>query len=127
MRPELGPRRTIFDAHRLEHADVAAFGGLLLDASLVEGVDEGSSAAVENRNLRAFHFDHHIVDAKPEQGGHQMLDRRDMAGRRIAEHRAQIGRADLRDSALISPPSAPPHWKTTPASESAGLKWTVTG
>ena len=40
MRPELGPGRTVVDAHRLEHADVAAFRVLLLDAGLIECVDE---------------------------------------------------------------------------------------
>ena len=70
-----------------------------------------------------------IVDAEAEQRGHQMLDGGDMARRRIAEHGAEIGRADLRDKRpdLARRHRRSTHWKTMPVSASAGLKWTVTG
>ncbi len=57
VRPELGPGRTILDAHRLENPDIAALGGLLLDAGLVERIDEGGGAAVEDRHFRPFDLD----------------------------------------------------------------------
>ena len=81
----------------MRHPDIAALGRLLLDAGLVERIDEGGGAAVEDRHFRPFDLDRDIVDAEPEQGCHQMLDGGDMASRWIAENGAEIGRADFRD------------------------------
>src|SRR5690606_29394400 len=50
VRAELGPGRAAFDANRLDDADVAPLDGLGADADLIERLDEGGGAAVENRN-----------------------------------------------------------------------------
>src|SRR6185312_14290981 len=63
---------------------------------LVERLHQECGAAVEDRGFDAVHFYKDVVDAKPEQRRHDMLDGRDMHTSRIAEHRAEIGSADLR-------------------------------
>jgi hypothetical protein len=94
---ELCPRGTGVDADRLDHANVAALLGQLLDAGLLERVDEGTRTSVEDRHLAAVDLDRRIVDAEAEQRSHQVFDRRDMLTRRTSDHGAEVGRADLGD------------------------------
>ncbi len=61
------------DAHRLDHLDIAARQRTRGEAGLVDGVDEGSSAAVHDRHFRPVDLDDHVVDIEPAKRGQEML------------------------------------------------------
>ena len=64
--------------HRLLHAQEAFRRLLFLDAGRLQQKDEGCGAAVEDRDLRGVHIDVEVVDAKPGQRRHQVLDGADL-------------------------------------------------
>ena len=63
------------DANGLQNLQVAAARVLGDDADLVDGVDERSRAAVEDRHFGPVDLDQNVVDAEARKSGHQVLDR----------------------------------------------------
>src|SRR5690606_2607849 len=93
--PELRPGGTAFDTRGLRDANMAALDRQNVDARLVEGLNDGTRGAIENGNLVTLYLDDHVVDAKAENSGHQMLDGRDMRAARVTKHGAQIRGPDF--------------------------------
>ena len=95
MRREFRPGATHLDTDWLDDADIPALCGVRDATSLIQRVDEDSSAAVHDRHFGIVDIDLDIVDAEREERSHQMLDGCNRAVRRLAKEGAKIGRADL--------------------------------
>jgi hypothetical protein len=64
------------------------------DPDLVDRVDEGGGAAVEDRNLDAVDLDEDVVDAGAVEGRHQVFDGGDRSGFAFADDGAELGGGD---------------------------------
>ena len=91
---KLGEGLALRDADGLENLQVAAGRALHDDADLVDGIDEGSRAAVQDRNLGPVDLDQHVVDAEAGKGRHQMFDGGDGARFAVADDGAELGGGD---------------------------------
>ena len=91
---KLGEGLALRDADGLENLEVAAGDALQRDADLVDGIDEGSRAAVEDRNFRPVDLDEHVVDAEAGKGRHEVFDGGDRARIAVADDGAQLGGGD---------------------------------
>ena len=82
------------DLDRLEHLDEAAAGGLLDDAGLINGGDEGGGGAVHDRHFRAIDFDGGVIDAHAAQGCENVFGGGNQRTFAIAEHGGKGGGGD---------------------------------
>ncbi len=94
VREEFGERLALHDAHGLEHLEVTASGFDRHDADVVDGIDEGSRAAVHDRDFGTIDLDEDVVDTEAQERGHQVLDRRDGAALAVTDDGAEFGRGD---------------------------------
>lgn len=92
---ETGESAAVLDAHRAQNLEITTGRAERDEAGRLDGCDELGGAAVHDRHFRAVDLDQHIVEAEAGAGRHQMLDRGDGAGSLVADHRAQLGGADL--------------------------------
>ena len=118
------------DLHRLQDLDETAGGGLGDDAGLIDGGDEGSRAAVHDRNFGAVDFDGGVVDAHAAQAQRAHVRRWKPAGLRGRRGRWQIRwRSRIRRSpgTSRSASSRPVRTKIKPASTGAGPSVRLTG
>jgi hypothetical protein len=89
---KLGVGLPALGTNRPQHLDVAARHSTGHQPHGVDGRDERSCAAVQDRHLRAVDLDENVVDAQPAKGGHEMLDGCDRAALALAEHGAEFSR-----------------------------------
>ena len=84
-------------------------------------VDEGSGAAVQDRNFRPVDLDQHVVDTEAGKRGHQMFDRRDGARSAIADDGAQFGRGNSQMPRIDQ--TIPATGKTSPKKNNAMIRF----
>ena len=82
------------DLHRLQDLDETAGGGLGHDAGLIDGGDEGSRAAIHDRNFGAVDFDGGVVDAHAAQGSEHMFGGGNQRAFTIAQNGRKVGGDD---------------------------------
>jgi hypothetical protein len=88
----LEPRhgRTVAHFHRLQHAHGTHRQILFQDPGSQEALDEGHRRAIEDRHFRSVDLDQGVVNGKPGQRGHDMLDGRDRDAIAVFDHRAKL-------------------------------------
>ena len=86
----IGPKLPIGIAyrhpHRLGHPNITARRVKRRDADLIDGGDERSSAAVQDRRFRSVDLDRSFVDAEPTQCSQHVLGGRNQRARRITQN-----------------------------------------
>ena len=87
---EFAEARLGLDAHRLQHAQIAAGGGGFDNASGVHSGDEFFGATIEDGHFRAVDLDVGIVDAEAGEAGHQVLDGRNGGAALVAQHGGEV-------------------------------------